>query len=64
MQTHGSTKKSPIKLSAVENKLTRWFVYESTKTPSSDFKVTTPEIPQLSQQAITSKGIPVPYTNQ
>ena len=28
MQTYGSTKKSPIKLSAVENKLTRWFVYE------------------------------------
>ena len=28
MQTHGSTNKSPIKLSAAENKLTRWFVYE------------------------------------
>ena len=25
--------------------------------------VTTPEIPLLSQQAVTSKGIPVPYTN-
>ena len=33
------------------------------KTPSGDFKVTTPEIPLLSQQAITSKGILVPYTN-
>ena len=33
------------------------------KTPSGDFKVTTPEIPLLSQQAVTSKGIPVPYTN-
>ena len=33
------------------------------KTPSSDFKVTTPENSLLSQQAITSKGIPVPYTN-
>ena len=33
------------------------------KTPSGDFKVTTPEIPQLSQQAVTSKGIPVLYTN-
>ena len=32
------------------------------KTPSGDFKVTTPEIPLLSQ-AVTSKGIPVPYTN-
>ena len=33
------------------------------KTPSSDFQVTTPEIPLLSQQVVTSKGIPVPYTN-
>ena len=33
------------------------------KTSSGDFKVTTPEIPLLSQQAITSKGIQVPYTN-
>ena len=28
MQTRGSTNKSPIKLSAAENKLTRWFVFE------------------------------------
>ena len=34
-----------------------------TKTPLGDFKVTTPENPLLSQQAITSKGIPIPYTN-
>ena len=27
------------------------------------FKVTTPENPLLSKQAITSKGISVPYTN-
>ena len=33
------------------------------KTPPGDFKVTTPEIPLLSQQAVTSKGIPVSYTN-
>ena len=33
------------------------------KTPSDDFKVTTPENPLLSQQAVTSKGIPTPYTN-
>ena len=33
------------------------------KTPSSDFKVTTSEILLLSQQAVTSKGIPVHYTN-
>ena len=34
-----------------------------TKTPQGDFKVITPENPLLSKQAITSKGIPVPYTN-
>ena len=33
------------------------------KTPLTDFKVTTPENLLLSQQAITSKGISVPYTN-
>ena len=33
------------------------------KTPPGDFKVTTPEIPLLSQQVVTSKGILVPYTN-
>ena len=33
------------------------------KTPSGDFKVTIPKNPLLSKQAITSKGIPVPYTN-
>ena len=33
------------------------------KTSLGDFKVTTPEIPLLLQQVITSKGILVPYTN-
>ena len=33
------------------------------KTPLGDFKVTTLKNPLLSQQAVTSKGIPVPYTN-
>ena len=33
------------------------------KTPLGDFKVTTLENPLLSKQAITSKGIPIPYTN-
>ena len=33
------------------------------KTPPGDFKVTTPEIPLLSQHTVTSKGILVPYTN-
>ena len=34
------------------------------KAPPGDFKVTTPENSLLSQQAVTSKGIPVPYINQ
>ena len=34
-----------------------------TKTSPSNFKVTTPENPLLSKQAVTSKGIPVTYTN-
>ena len=33
------------------------------KTPLGDFKVTTLENPLLSQQVVTTKGIPVPYTN-
>ena len=33
------------------------------KTLSDNFKVTTLENPLLSQQVVTSKGIPVPYTN-
>ena len=33
------------------------------KTPPGDFKVTTPENPLLSKQAVISKGILVPYTN-
>ena len=33
------------------------------KTPPGDFQVTTFKIPLLSQQAVTSKVIPIPYTN-
>ena len=60
MQTRGSTNKSPNKLSVTKNKLTRWFVYEWgkptwQKPPPGDFKVTTPEISLLSQQAVTVK---------
>ena len=33
------------------------------KTPQGEFKVTTSENPLLSKQAVTSKGIPIPYTN-
>ena len=35
----------------------------TTKTLLGDFKVTTPKNPLLSQQAVTSKGISVLYTN-
>ena len=35
----------------------------TSKTPLDDFKVTTPENLLLSQQAVISKGILVPYTN-
>ena len=33
------------------------------ETPPGDFKVTTPKNSLLSKQAITSKGITVPYIN-
>ena len=33
------------------------------KISSGEFKLTTLENPLLSKQAVTSKGIPVPYTN-
>ena len=33
------------------------------KTPSGDFKVTPLENSLLSQQAVTSNGIQIPYTN-
>ena len=39
-----------------------WKTYMA-KIPLGDFKVTIPKNPLLSQQAFTSKGIPVPYTN-
>ena len=34
-----------------------------TKTPLDEFKIITPKNPLLSQQAVTSKGILIPYTN-
>ena len=34
----------------------------TTKTPSGDFQVTTPEIPLLSQLVVTSKAISISYT--
>ena len=68
MQMCGSTNKLLIKLSM------QWKINDTViclrmgktnkaKTPWSDFKVITPENPLLLQQAVTSKGILVPYTN-
>ena len=64
----GSTNKSSIKLS-MQRKIKDTVIClrigktNTAKTPPGDFKVTTPEISLLSQQAVTNKGIPVPYTN-
>ena len=65
---HGNTNKSPIKLNAAEIKFDMGDCFRMgktniAKTPPGDFKVTTLENPLLSKQAVTSKGIPVPYTN-
>ena len=68
MQTHGSTKKSPIKLS-MQRKINNTVIClrigktNMAKTQPGDFKVTTSKIPLLSQQTVTSKGILVLYTN-
>ena len=68
MQTSGSTNKSPIKIS-MQQKINNIVIClrmgktYTTKTPPDDFKVITLEIPLLSQQAVTSKRIPIPYTN-
>ena len=63
-----STNKLPIKLN-MQQKI-NWHGNLFTdgenlhaKTPPGDFKVTTLENSLLSQQAIKSKGIPIPYTN-
>ena len=59
MQTRGSTKKSPINMVIC----LRMEKTNTAKTTLGDFKVTTLEISLLSQQAITSKGIPILYIN-
>ena len=68
MQTRGSTNKSLIKLSMqrkINNTVICLWIGKTytTKTPLGDFQVSTLEIPLLSQQAVTSKGILVSYTN-
>ena len=63
MQQHGSTNKSPTKLNATENKFDTGDLFMNGenyrgKTPSDEFKVTTPDNPLLSKQAVTSKKNP------
>ena len=60
MQWRGSTNKSPSKLNAAENKFDTGDLFMNGenhrgKTPSGEFKVTTPENPLLSKQEVTSK---------
>ena len=60
MQWHDSTNKSPTKLNAVEIKFNRMICLRMvkvtrTKTPPSDFKLTTLKNPLINNQAITSK---------
>ena len=64
----GNTNKSPTKLICSENKVDMVICLRmgktfKAKTPPGDFKVITPENPKLLQQAVTSKGIPLPYTD-
>ena len=64
----GSTNKSPTKLNAAENKFDTGDLFTNGKnyrgkTPLDVFKITTLENPLLLEQAVTSKGILVPYTN-
>ena len=68
MQTRDSTNKSPIKLSMqwkINNMVIclRMGKTYMAKTLPGDFKLTTLENPLLLQQAVTSKGILVSYTN-
>ena len=64
MQWCDSTNKSPTKLNAVENKFDTGDLFTNEenhrgKTPPAEFKVTTPENPLLSKQAVTSKRYPI-----
>ena len=64
----GSINKSPTKLNAAENKIDTGDLFMNgenhrRKTSPSEFKITALENPLLSKQAVTSKGISVPYTN-
>ena len=66
MQTRGNTKKITNKLN-MQRKINNTVICLrmgknlTAKTPPGDFQVTTLETPLSSQQAVTSKGIQVPY---
>ena len=61
-------KKSPTKVNVAENKFDTGDLFSNGenhkgKNSLGEFKVTTPENPLLSKQAVISKEILVPYTN-
>ena len=68
MQTRGNINKSPIKLN-MQRKINNMVIClqmrktYTAKTSLGDFEITTLEILLLSQQAVTSKEISIPYTN-
>ena len=64
----GNTNKSPNKLNVAKIKFDTGDLFmngenHQDKTSPGEFKVTTSENPLLSKQAVTSKRIPIPYTN-
>ena len=68
MQNVGQHEQITDKLKCRENKFNTGDLFSNrenymAKTPPGDFKVTTSDNSLLSQQAVTSKGILVPYTN-
>ena len=60
MQQRGNTNKSPAKLNTAENRFDIGDLFTNGenhqgKIPLGEFKVTTPDNPLLSKQAVTSK---------
>ena len=68
MQWRGSTNKSPTKLNAVENKFDIGDLFTNGKTTKAkphwvNLRLSLPRIHCYQSQTVTSKGIPVSYTN-
>ena len=68
MQYCGSTNKSPIKLNAAENKLDTVICLRMGKTSKAkphrvNLRSLLLRIHYYQSQVVTSKGIPIPYTN-